>query len=211
LVVTNLYPNPINYAHVVTTTTHKTLAGPRGGMILSKMGDNKFYKKLDCGVFPRTQGGPLMHVIAAKAAALKEAMHISFKLYQQQILLNTKVMVKIFILNKFKIVSNDINNHLFIIDLTNIKLSGIEATKLLDSVNIIVNKNVIPNDKNGSNITSGIRIGTAAVTRRGFKEEDVCSVANWICDILLNTNNKKLFLSIKDKVSILCKKYPIYK
>ncbi|MCV2506384.1 MAG: serine hydroxymethyltransferase [Candidatus Lightella neohaematopini] len=211
LVVTNLYPNPINYAHVVTTTTHKTLAGPRGGMILSKMGDNKFYKKLDCGVFPRTQGGPLMHVIAAKAAALKEAMHISFKLYQQQILLNTKVMVKIFILNKFKIVSNDINNHLFIIDLTNIKLSGIEATKLLDSVNIIVNKNVIPNDKNGSNITSGIRIGTAAVTRRGFKEEDVCSVANWICDILLNTNNKKLFLSIKDKVSILCKKYPIYR
>ncbi|MCV2518725.1 MAG: serine hydroxymethyltransferase [Candidatus Lightella neohaematopini] len=211
LVAANLYPNPINYAHIVTTTTHKTLAGPRGGMILSKVGDNKFYRKLDCGVFPRTQGGPLMHVIAAKAAALKEAMQLPFKLYQKQILLNTKTMAKVFILNKFKIVSPNIDNHLFVIDLTNIGLSGIEATKLLDSVNIIVNKNIIPNDKNGANITSGIRIGTAAITRRGFKEHDVHNVANWICNILLNVNNKKLFYSIKNKVSILCNKYSIYR
>ncbi|MCV2525810.1 MAG: serine hydroxymethyltransferase [Candidatus Lightella neohaematopini] len=211
LVVTNLYPNPINYAHVVTTTTHKTLAGPRGGLILSKNGDDNFYKKLDHGVFPCTQGGPLMHVIAAKAAALKEAMQLPFKLYQKQILLNTKAMVKIFILNKFKIVSTNISNHLFVIDLTSVNLSGIEATKLLDSVNITVNKNIIPNDKNGANITSGIRIGTAAVTRRGFKENDVCNVANWICKILLNINDKKLFYNIKNKVFSLCEKYPIYK
>ncbi|MCR3755151.1 MAG: serine hydroxymethyltransferase [Candidatus Westeberhardia cardiocondylae] len=210
LVVAGIYPNPIPHAHVVTTTTHKTLAGPRGGMILSNCLNEKIYHKLDSSVFPGTQGGPLMHVIAAKAIALKEAMCPTFKIYQCQVVKNSKAMVDVFLSRGFKIVSGSTNNHLFLIDLSCNNLTGKIADKILNKANIIVNKNSVPNDKYGVNITSGIRIGTPAVTRRGFVENDVKRLAHWISDILNNINNGLIRKIIKKKVLDLCYKYPIY-
>ncbi|MFI4847375.1 MAG: serine hydroxymethyltransferase [Candidatus Makana argininalis] len=210
LIAAGLYPNPIEYSHVITTTTHKTLAGPRGGIILAKNGNKNMYKKLDEAVFPCTQGGPLMHVIAAKAIALKEAMDPKFIKYQKQVIKNSKYMVSIFLLNKFRIVSGGTDTHLFLIDLSSKNITGKEACNVLNLANIIVNKNLIPNDLLKPYYTSGIRIGTSAITRRGFKKYQVKKISKWICKILNDINNKLLIKLIKNKVINLCYKYPIH-
>ncbi|QJC33141.1 serine hydroxymethyltransferase [Enterobacteriaceae endosymbiont of Donacia clavipes] len=209
LIISKLYPDPLSYAHVVTSTTHKTLAGPRGGIILSTKKNKNLFKKFDKAVFPGIQGGPLMHIIAAKAVAFKEASKPNFIIYQKQILKNSKLMVKIFKKYKYNIVSNNTDNHLFIIDLTNKKITGIEAEKLLEKYNIIVNKNSIPDDINPPNITSGIRIGTPAITKRGFKEKEVFLLSKHIINII---NNKNIYIkNIKDSIIKLCKLFPVYK
>ncbi|QJC28912.1 serine hydroxymethyltransferase [Enterobacteriaceae endosymbiont of Plateumaris rustica] len=208
LVATGLYPNPIPYAHVVTSTTHKTLAGPRGGLILATENIDNLFNKLNSSVFPGTQGGPLMHVIAAKAVALKEASEPKFFIYQKQVLKNAKLMVSILKERNYKIVSNNTYNHLFLIDLSNINMTGIKAEKLLGKYNIIVNKNSIPNDLKSPFITSGIRIGTPAITRRGFKEHEVSLITNIIADIFDKRNEKILY--IKEKILELCINFPVY-
>lgn len=210
LIAAGIYPNPVPYAHIVSTTTHKTLAGPRGGLILAKGGDKALYKRLNSAVFPGCQGGPLMHVIAGKAVALKEAMDPAFKIYQQQVAINAKKMVEVFLRRGFKVVSGSTFNHLFLIDLVSKKLTGKEATAALSSVNITVNKNSVPNDPKSPLVTSGIRIGTPGVTRRGFKEIEVHEIANWICDILENTNNNSIIKQIKQKVLNICARFPVY-
>jgi len=210
LVAAKLYPNPIDYAHIVTSTTHKTLGGPRGGLILSKNQKKSFYHAIDTSVFPGNQGGPLMHVIAAKAIAFKEAMQPDFLLYQKQILINAKCMSEIFIQNNFNIVSNGTDNHLFLIDLSSKKITGKEAEYALSCANIIVNKNSIPNDTKNPFISSGIRIGTAAITRRGFKEKESKLVSYWIIKILNNINNINKINNIKQKVKQLCLSFPVY-
>ncbi|CAL4320982.1 serine hydroxymethyltransferase [Buchnera aphidicola] len=210
LIAANLYPNPIKYADVVTSTTHKTLAGPRGGLILSKNKNENFYKKLNSSVFPGSQGGPLMHVIAAKAIAFKEASTSSFKEYQKNILRNSKAMVKIFLSEGFEIVSGETNNHLFIINLSKQNLTGKDIEYVLGLANITVNKNSVPNDKKSPFVTSGIRIGTPAITRRGFMERECQKLAYWISDIIKNINDQNKITDIKKKVLNLCKKYPVY-
>lgn len=211
LVAVGAYPSPVPYAHVVTSTTHKTLAGPRGGLILSNGNEGiEFCKKLDASVFPGTQGGPLMHVIAAKAVAFKEAMSLDFKKYQYQVLKNTKIMAQEFVKHGFCISSGKVDNHLFVLDLTNYGINGKDASLILERINIVVNKNCIPNDNRSPFTPSGIRIGTAAITRRNFKENDVQKVANWICDVLSNFKNKEILISIKQEVLNMCYKYPIY-
>ncbi|CAL4322201.1 Serine hydroxymethyltransferase [Buchnera aphidicola (Neophyllaphis podocarpi)] len=211
LVIADIYPNPIPHAHIITTTTHKTLGGPRGGLILVKKGNNSLYKKINSSVFPGIQGGPLMHIIAAKAVAFKEALNSDFKEYQKQVLINSKLMVNIFLDRKYKVISKDTYNHLFLIDLSNKNISGKDADIALNKANITVNKNCIPNDKKNPFITSGIRIGTPAITKRGFQEKEIYKITNWICDILDNINDNYKILSIKDKVLNLCKQYPVYK
>ncbi|UAJ65214.1 serine hydroxymethyltransferase [Candidatus Schneideria nysicola] len=211
LVATGLYPNPIPYAHVVTTTTHKTLAGPRGGMILSSIGEKNFYDKLNRAIFPGLQGGPLIHVIAGKAIAFKEAMEPKFRLYQKQVIKNAKEMVKVFLSRNYKVVSGHTENHLFLLDFTNDTFTGKMISDILNQANIIVNKNSVPNDKRSPFLTSGIRIGTPSVTRRGFKECEVNKIANWICDIIKNIHDKDHLQFIKKKVLYLCNKYPVYK
>lgn len=210
LVAAGIYPNPIPYADIVTTTTHKTLGGPRGGMILSKNKNRKFHKKIDSSVFPGTQGGPLMHIIAAKALSFKEALDPKFIIYQKQVVKNAKEMVKIFSERKYQIVSGNTYNHLFLINLSNKNITGKKASSVLENANIIVNKNTIPNDLNKYSVTSGIRIGTPAVTRRGLKEKEVQKISHWISDILDNINNINLIQKIKKEVIKLCKKYPVY-
>ena len=169
LVAAGVYPNPVPHAHVVTTTTHKTLAGPRGGLILAKGGSEELYKKLNSAVFPGGQGGPLMHVIAGKAVALKEAMEPEFKTYQQQVAKNAKAMVEVFLERGYKVVSGGTDNHLFLVDLVDKNLTGKEADAALGRANITVNKNSVPNDPKSPFVTSGIRVGTPAITRRGFQ------------------------------------------
>lgn len=210
LIAAKLYPSPLQYAHVVTTTTHKTLAGPRGGIILSNYGDDKLYKKLNSSVFPGTQGGPLMHVIAAKAIALKEAMSIEFIKYQKQIIKNAKIMSKIFIKKNFDIVSNGTHNHLFLLNLVNKNITGKKACQILEKAHITVNKNSVPNDPEKPFITSGIRIGTPAITRRGLKEKESSQLAYWVSDILDDIDNNEKVKDIKQKVIELCKLFPIY-
>ncbi len=209
LIVSNLYPNPIKYAHIVTSTTHKTLCGPRGGIILSN--NKTIYKKINYSVFPQTQGGPLMHIISAKAICFKEALNKKFKKYQKQILKNTKYMFKEFKKRKFKIISNNTQTHLFVVNLNNIKISGKTAEKILEKANIIVNRNYIPDDKKNSLKTSGIRIGTPSITKRGIKEKTSSYIAKLICKLLHNIKKKKYIYKIKKKVNKICKKYPIYK
>ncbi|QCI19852.1 MAG: serine hydroxymethyltransferase [Buchnera aphidicola (Brevicoryne brassicae)] len=211
LVAAGIYPSPINYAHVVTSTTHKTLAGPRGGLILAKNGNDILYKKLDLSVFPGAQGGPLMHVIAGKAIAFKEALEEKFRTYQKQIIKNAKIMAKIFLEKGYKIVSGGTYNHLFLIDLSDKKITGKDADIALGKANITVNKNTVPNDLKSPFITSGIRIGTPAVTRRGFKEKEISEVSNWMISVLNNIHNYDNILTIKHKVLKLCSKYPVYK
>ncbi|CAL4320862.1 serine hydroxymethyltransferase [Buchnera aphidicola] len=211
LVAVGLYPSPIEYADVVTTTTHKTLSGPRGGLILSKNKNELFYKKLNSAVFPGSQGGPLMHVIAAKAISFKEALQPCFKKYQQQILNNAKIMVSTLINSQIEIVSKKTKNHLFVIDLTKHQVTGREIEHALGKANIIVNKNSIPNDLQSPFITSGIRIGTAAITRRGFKEKEAKIISDWLIAIIKNHKNSKKILNIKNQVLELCKQYPVYK
>jgi glycine hydroxymethyltransferase len=210
LVAAGLYPNPLPYAHVVTSTTHKTLGGPRGGLILSSCGDETIYKKLNSAIFPGSQGGPLMHVIAAKAVAFKEAMEPEYKEYQLQILKNAKAMVKVFLDRGYKIVSGGTEDHLFLVDLIGREFSGKDADAALGRANITVNKNSVPNDPRSPFVTSGLRIGTPAVTRRGLKEDDVAQLASWMCDILDNMGNQQVEDEVKAKVVALCKKFPVY-
>lgn len=210
LVAADVYPNPVPHAHIVTTTTHKTLAGPRGGLILAKGGDEELYKKLNSAVFPGGQGGPLMHVIAGKAVALKEAMEPEFKVYQQQVAKNAKAMVEVFLARGFNVVSGGTSNHLFLLDLVSKDLTGKEADAALGRANITVNKNSVPNDPKSPFVTSGIRIGTPAATRRGFKEAEVRELAGWICDVLDNINDEATIERVKQKVLAICERFPVY-
>ncbi|EFH8871460.1 TPA: serine hydroxymethyltransferase [Escherichia coli] len=210
LVAAGVYPNPVPHAHVVTTTTHKTLAGPRGGLILAKGGSEELYKKLNSAVFPGGQGGPLMHVIAGKAVALKEAMEPEFKTYQQQIAKNAKAMVEVFLERGYKVVSGGTDNHLFLVDLVDKNLTGKEADAALGRANITVNKNSVPNDPKSPFVTSGIRVGTPAITRRGFKEAEAKELAGWMCDVLDSINDEAVIERIKGKVLDICARYPVY-
>ncbi|WP_241649888.1 serine hydroxymethyltransferase [Rosenbergiella collisarenosi] len=210
LVAADVYPNPLPHAHVVTTTTHKTLAGPRGGLILAQGGDEDLYKKLNSAVFPGGQGGPLMHVIAGKAVAFKEAMEPEFKTYQQQVAKNAKAMVEVLLARGYNIVSGGTHNHLFLLDLVEKNLTGKEADAALGSANITVNKNSVPNDPKSPFVTSGIRIGTPAVTRRGFKEAEVRELAGWIADVLDNVNDAATIERVKGQVLALCARFPVY-
>ncbi|HBB4127158.1 TPA: serine hydroxymethyltransferase [Escherichia coli] len=210
LVAAGVYPNPVPHAHVVTTTTHKTLAGPRGGLILAKGGSEELYKKLNSAVFPGCQGGPLMHVIAGKAVALKEAMEPEFKTYQQQVAKNAKAMVEVFLERGYKVVSGGTDNHLFLVDLVDKNLTGKEADAALGRANITVNKNSVPNDPKSPFVTSGIRVGTPAITRRGFKEAEAKELAGWMCDVLDSINDEAVIERIKGKVLDICARYPVY-
>ena len=210
LVAAGVYPNPVPHAHVVTTTTHKTLAGPRGGLILAKGGSEELYKKLNSAVFPGGQGGPLMHVIAGKAVALKEAMEPEFKTYQQQVAKNAKAMVEVFLERGYKVVSGGTDNHLFLVDLVDKKLTGKDADAALGRAHITVNKNSVPNDPKSPFVTSGIRVGTPAITRRGFKEAEAKELAGWMCDVLDSINDEAVIERIKGKVLDICARYPVY-
>lgn len=209
LVAAGLYPTPIPFADVVTTTTHKTLRGPRGGLILAKENE-EIHKKLNSAIFPGTQGGPLMHVIAAKAVCFKEALEPEFKDYQAQVKLNAKTMAQTFMDRGINIVSNGTENHMFLVDLINKGITGKEADAALGRANITVNKNAVPNDPQSPFVTSGLRIGTPAATTRGFKEAEVAEVASWICDIIENIGDDKIIDDVKEKVKILCSKFPVY-
>jgi glycine hydroxymethyltransferase len=210
LIAAGVYPSPIPHAHVVTTTTHKTLAGPRGGLILSACGDEAIYKKLNSSVFPGNQGGPLCHVIAAKAVAFKEALEPEFKVYQQQVVLNAKAMVAVIQERGHKVVSGGTENHLFLLDLIGKEYTGKDADAALGNANITVNKNSVPNDPRSPFVTSGLRLGSPAITRRGFKEEQAKQVANWICDVLDNINDESVIERVKGEVVTLCKQFPVY-
>lgn len=204
LVAAGLHPNPCEYAHFITTTTHKTLRGPRGGVILCK---EEFAKKVDKAVFPGMQGGPLMHVIAAKAVSFKEALTDEFKTYQSQIIKNASKLAQELIKRGFRLVSNGTDNHLILVDLRNKNITGKEAEKLLDVVGVTVNKNTIPYDPQSPFITSGIRIGTPAVTTRGMKEEDMIEIANIIATIIDHPNQ---ISEVQEMVGKLCAKFPLY-
>lgn len=209
LCAVGLYPSPVNIADVTTTTTHKTLRGPRGGMIMAKA-NPELQKKLNSAVFPGGQGGPLMHIIAAKAVAFEEALQPEFKAYQQQILNNARIMAKTIMQRGYKIVSGGTDNHLMLIDLIDKKITGKDAENALGRAYITTNKNAVPNDPQSPFITSGIRIGTPAITTRGFKEKDCEQVANWICDILNDMENTGKIAQIKEQVLALCGRYPVY-
>ncbi|GAB3291111.1 serine hydroxymethyltransferase [Pseudidiomarina andamanensis] len=211
LVAAGLYPNPVPFADVVTTTTHKTLAGPRSGLILSGKDDEDLHKKLNSGVFPGSQGGPLCHVIAAKAVAFKEAMEPEFKAYQQQVLDNANAMVNVMQSRGYKIVSGGTKNHLFLVDLIDKDITGKDADAALGRAYITVNKNSVPNDPRSPFVTSGLRLGTPAITRRGFKQAEAEQVANWICDVLDNINDESVIEQVREQVKALCKQFPVYK
>lgn len=210
LIAAGVYPNPVPHAHVVTSTTHKTLAGPRGGLILSAIDDEDLYKKLNSSVFPGNQGGPLMHVIAGKAVAFKEALEPEFAVYQQQVVKNAKAMVEVFLERGYKIVSGGTDNHLMLVDLIGRDLTGKEADAALGSANITVNKNAVPNDPRSPFVTSGVRIGTPAITRRGFKEAEAKELTGWICDILDDAKNPAVIERVKGQVLALCARFPVY-
>ena len=205
LVAAGLHPSPVPYADVVTTTTHKTLRGPRGGMILCR---EELAKQIDKAVFPGTQGGPLMHIIAAKAVALGEAMTDEFKAYQTQVVKNAKALCNALKEEGFRIVSGDTDNHLMLIDLRPFSVTGKEFEKHLDEVHITVNKNAIPNDPEKPFVTSGIRVGTPAVTTRGFKEAEMKMIAKWLKDIAVDFEGNRE--RVAAEVSALCEKYPLY-
>ncbi|MBL1379218.1 serine hydroxymethyltransferase [Zobellella iuensis] len=210
LIAAGHYPSPIAHAHVVTSTTHKTLAGPRGGLILSAANDEELEKKLNSAVFPGGQGGPLMHIIAAKAVAFKEAMEPEFKEYQGQVLKNAQAMADAFQKRGYKVVSGGTHNHLFLLDLIDKDITGKEADAALGRAFITVNKNAVPNDPRSPFVTSGIRIGTPAVTRRGFKEAEVRELAGWICDVLDNINDDATIARVKEQVLGICRRFPVY-
>ncbi|BCO17607.1 serine hydroxymethyltransferase [Alteromonas sp. KC3] len=209
LVAAGVYPSPINAAHVVTTTTHKTLRGPRGGLIMCKA-NPELEKKFNSLIFPGIQGGPLMHVIAAKAVALKEAMSAEFRIYQKQVVTNAQAMAKVFMERGFEVVSNGTDNHMFLLSLINKGLTGKEADAILNGVNITVNKNTVPNDPQSPFVTSGIRIGTPAVTSRNFSEDDCTQLANWICDVLESPNDPSVVARVKDSVASITAARPVY-
>ncbi|NQY37819.1 MAG: serine hydroxymethyltransferase [Alteromonadaceae bacterium] len=210
LVAVGLYPSPLPHAHVVSTTTHKTLAGPRGGLILSACDDAAIEKKLNSAVFPGGQGGPLMHIIAAKAVAFKEALEPEFKLYQQSVLDNAKAMVEVFQQRDYKIVSDGTENHLFLLDLIDKNITGKDADAALGKANITVNKNSVPNDPRSPFVTSGLRIGTPAISRRGFGVEEAQKLTHWICDILDDIENDELSKRVQAQVKAVCADFPVY-
>jgi len=210
LVAVGLYPSPIPFADVVTSTTHKTLRGPRGGIILARSNAD-IEKKLNSGVFPNLQGGPLMHVIAAKAVAFAEALEPSFKTYQENVLRNAKTMVQVLQSRNYSIVSGSTENHLFLLDLITKDISGKDADHALSQMNITVNKNTVPHDPRSPFITSGLRIGTPAITTRGFKTDEVTLIANWIADILDAFPHISSVAPIRKQVIELCHAFPVYR
>ena len=209
LVAANLYPSPIPYADVVTSTTHKTLRGPRSGIILAKTNE-EIEKKLNSAVFPGSQGGPLMHVVAAKALCFKEALEPEFKIYIQQVMDNAKIMAKTIMSNGIDIVCDGTKNHIVLVDLRSKGITGKDLERVLGNVNITVNKNSVPNDPASPFVTSGIRIGTPAVTTRGFKEKEIIQISNWISDIINDFENMELQKSIKEEVHNLTSNFPVY-
>ena len=209
LVAAGVYPSPVPFADVVTTTTHKTLRGPRGGLILCKRNE-ELEKKFNSLVFPGTQGGPLMHVIAAKAVAFKEALEPEFKTYQQQVVDNARAMAEVFIDRGFDVVSGGTDDHLFLVSFIKQGLTGKAADAALGAANITVNMNAVPNDPQSPFVTSGIRVGTPAITTRGFKQEESRELAGWMCDILDDLENQQTIQAIKVKVLDICSRFPVY-
>ena len=209
LVAAGLYPSPVPYADVVTSTTHKTLRGPRSGIILAKENE-AIHKKLNSAVFPGSQGGPLMHVIAAKAVCFKEALDPEFKKYIQDVIDNAKLMSKTIMSRGIDVVTGGTENHIILVDLRSKNITGKDLEKALGNVNITVNKNSVPNDPKSPFVTSGIRLGTPAITTRGFKAKEVELISNWICDVILNMDDEAKLKEIKSKVNDLCSKYPVY-
>ena len=210
LVAAGMYPSPVPYADVVTSTTHKTLRGPRSGIILARENED-IQKKLNSAVFPGSQGGPLMHVVAAKAVCFKEALEPEFKTYMSQVISNAKTMAKTIIGRGVDIVKGGTENHMILVDLRNKGITGKDSEYKLGLANITVNKNAVPNDPQSPFVTSGIRLGTPAVTTRGFKEDEIIQISNWICDIVLDLDNEKKIEGIKNKALSLCKEFPVYK
>lgn len=210
LVAAGLYPSPVPYADVVTSTTHKTLRGPRSGIIISKSNE-ALEKKLNSAVFPGSQGGPLMHVIAAKAVCFKEALDPEFKLYMQQVIDNAKLMCKVIQDRGIDVVSGKTDNHIVLMDLRSKGLTGKDCELALGQANVTVNKNAVPDDPQSPFVTSGIRLGTPAVTTRGFKSGEIEILTNWICDVVLDLGNADKINSIKDQVVEMCKRFPVYK
>ncbi|MFC5577173.1 serine hydroxymethyltransferase [Lysobacter niabensis] len=209
LIAAGVYPNPVPHAHVVTSTTHKTLRGPRGGIIVAKA-DAEIEKKLQSIVFPGIQGGPLMHVIAAKAVAFKEALEPEFTAYQQQVVKNAQAMAKAIISRGYKIVSGGTENHLMLVDMIGKGITGKAAEEALGKAHITVNKNAVPNDPQKPFVTSGLRIGTPAVTTRGYQEADCVALANWICDVLDHPNDENVIAGVRENVTRQCKQFPVY-
>ncbi|KEQ16868.1 serine hydroxymethyltransferase [Endozoicomonas numazuensis] len=209
LIAAGVYPSPVGIADVVTTTTHKTLGGPRGGLILAN-DDEELNKKFNFAVFPESQGGPLCHVIAAKAVCFKEAMSGDFKTYQQQVVKNAQAMTGVMLERGINVVSGGTDDHLFLMDLIGKEYTGKDAEAALGAANITVNKNAVPNDPRSPFVTSGLRIGTPAITRRGFNEEDSAALAGWICDVLENIGNEQVVADVKAKVLEICNRLPVY-
>ena len=209
LVAAGVYPSPVNIADVTTSTTHKTLRGPRGGIILARS-NPELEKKLNFSVFPESQGGPLMHVIAAKAICFKEAMGENFRKYQEQTVKNAQVMANGFIRRGFEVVSDGTDDHLFLLSLIRQGLTGKDADAALGRANITVNKNAVPNDPNPPFVTSGLRIGSPAITTRGFKQEEVADLTAWMCDVLDDLNDESKISEVKSKVLELCSRFPVY-
>ncbi|MBC8520210.1 MAG: serine hydroxymethyltransferase [Gammaproteobacteria bacterium] len=210
LIAVDEYPSPVQIADVTTTTTHKTLRGPRGGIILAKS-NPEIEKKLNSLVFPGTQGGPLMHVIAAKAVAFKEALDPEFKSYQHQVKLNAQAMAQVFLDRGYDVVSGGTDNHLFLVDLISKGITGKAADAALGNSNITVNKNAVPNDPQSPFVTSGIRVGTPAITTRGFGEGEATELAGWMCDVMDDVENQETIASVKQKVLDLCARFPVYR
>ncbi|MGR9099011.1 MAG: serine hydroxymethyltransferase [Gammaproteobacteria bacterium] len=209
LVAAGLYPNPVPIADVVTSTTHKSLRGPRGGLILCKSNPD-LEKKFNSNIFPGIQGGPLMHVIAAKAVAFKEAMLPEFKIYQQQVVKNAQAMAKVFLRRGFDVVSGGTDNHLMLVSLIPKGITGKAADEALGNANITVNKNAVPNDPQSPFVTSGIRVGTPAPTTRGFKEAEMITVAELMCDVMENMDDESVIASVREQVAVLCSRFPVY-
>jgi len=210
LVAAGVYPSPLPHAHVATSTTHKTLRGPRGGIVLAKNPSEELVKKLQSIVFPGIQGGPLMHVIAAKAVAFKEALEPEFKAYQAQVVKNAQAMAKTLMGRGYKIVSGGTENHLMLIDLIGRETSGKDAEAALGKAHITVNKNAVPNDPRSPFVTSGLRIGTPAVTTRGYLEPDCVALAEWMCDVLDAPTDERVIAGVRDNVTRQCAQYPVY-
>jgi glycine hydroxymethyltransferase len=209
LIAAGIYPNPVPIADVVTTTTHKTLRGPRGGIILARA-NPEIEKKLNSTIFPGTQGGPLMHVIAAKAVAFLEALAPEFKTYQKQVLANSRAMAEVMMKRGYTVVSGGTDNHLFLVSFIDKKLTGKDVEAALGEAHITVNKNAVPNDPQTPFVTSGIRIGTPAVTTRGFREAEVRDLASWICDIIDNLGDSSVRARVCGKVEEICRRFPVY-
>lgn len=210
LVATGEYPSPVAIADVTTSTTHKTLRGPRGGIILAKA-NPEIEKKLNSAIFPGIQGGPLMHIIAAKAVSFKEAMEPEYKTYQQQVVKNAQAMANMIMERGYKIVSNGTDNHLFLMDFIDKGLTGKEVDAALNKAYITVNKNSVPNDPQSPFVTSGIRVGSPAITTRGFGEQESTDLANWMCDILDDINNEAVISAVREKVQAVCARFPVYR